>query len=73
MDKFLKRKTDSDCRTDELQSSAKNTVKKAKVHRLYNDNYLKYGFNWTGDAECPPHFALCVAKYWQMNLWCRLR
>ena len=58
MDKFLKRKNDSDCRTDELQSSAKNTVKKAKVHRLYNDNYLKYGFHWTGDATVPS--PLCV-------------
>ena len=63
MDKFLKRKTDSDnsdSSKNEQRSSSKSTlVKKAKVHRLYSDNYLKYGFHWTGDAQMPSFPAMC--------------
>ena len=62
MDKFIKKKTDSD-RSDssnnEQQSSSKSTpVKKANIHWLYSDNYLKYGFHWTGNAQMPS--PLCV-------------
>ena len=65
MDKFLKRKADCDesdspkteqkCTSKSIESAP---IKKVKVHRMYSDNYLKYGFSWTGDAEMPT--PLCV-------------
>ena len=44
MDKFLKKKFDSDRTRNELQYRAERTVKKVKVRRYFRDNYLKYKF-----------------------------
>jgi len=52
MDKFLKRKGDGD-KNDSITS-----FKKTKVHRLYSDDYIKFGFHWTGDTQNPS--PLCV-------------
>lgn len=52
MDKFLKRKGDGD------KNNSTTSFKKTKVHRLYTDDYLKFGFHWTGDTQIPS--PLCV-------------
>ena len=66
MDKFLKRKLDSDNSDySENKSSSKSTSveKKAKFRRLYCDDYLKFGFHWTGDAQMPnPLCVVCSQK-----------
>lgn len=66
MDKFIKRKVISkDC--ESTSSNSKQTtkpvnpsVKKVKVHhdRGYVDDYLKFGFSWTGSDKRP--IPLCV-------------
>ena len=56
MDKFLKRKLDSDNSDySENKSSSKSTSveKKAKFRLLYCDDYLKFGFN-TVSVRIPP-------------------
>ena len=52
MDKFLKRKGDGD------KYNSTTSFKNRKVHRLYNDDYLKFGFHWTGETQIPS--PLCV-------------
>ena len=52
MDKFLKRKGDGD------KNNSTTSFKNRKVHRLYNDDYLKFGFHWTGETQIPS--PLCV-------------
>ena len=63
MDKFIKRKhssddNESDCK--HLSKAAKTCDKtpKARPKRQYCDDYLKYGFHWTGGEDKP--FPLCI-------------
>ena len=65
MDKFLIRKEASDSRESESEHSLNPTnsnAKKAKtrhnLNRQYDDDYLKFGFFWSGDAAQPS--PLCV-------------
>jgi len=63
MDKFLKRKLDSDqsesLENKQLSSSQSTSAgKKGKFRRLYCDDYLKFGFHWTGDEQM--RSPLCV-------------
>jgi len=63
MDKFLKRKLVSDqsesLENKQLSSSESTSAgKKARFRRLYCDDYLKFGFHWTGDEQMPS--PLCV-------------
>ena len=51
MDKSLKRKGDGD------NNNSTTSFKKPKC-RLYSDEYLKFGFRWTGNIEIPS--PLCV-------------
>lgn len=54
MDKFLKRKVDGD------KNNCTTSFKKPKVYRLYSDDYLKFGFHWTGDTHIPsPLYVVC--------------
>lgn len=56
MDKFIinKRRIED----DENSSVVINSTKKSKIIRKYDDNYLSFGFFWTGNEEEP--LPLCV-------------
>ena len=62
MDKFIKRKNSIDDNESEIKRSrAANPCDKAPKARpklQYCDDYLKYGFHWTGSEDQP--FPLCV-------------
>ncbi len=65
MDKFIKRKHNSDDCESESERSSKatrpnvNKVKeKLRPNRQYCNSYLNFGFSWTGNQEKP--FPLCV-------------
>ena len=61
MDKFIKRKQSDDNESESKRSKAAkpcNKAPKARPKRQYCDDYLKYGFHWTGSEDQP--FPLCV-------------
>ena len=66
MDKFIKRKQSDD---NELESKRCKAAKpcdkapKARSKRQYCDDFLKYGFHWTGSEDQPfPLFVICGEK-----------
>ena len=68
MDKFLKRKRDTDeadAESDQNLSVKKCTSKKAKPRptRKYDDSYLSFGFSWIGSHDNPlPACLVCGLK-----------
>ena len=61
MDKFIKRKQSNDNESESKRSKAAkpcDKAPKAQPKRQYCDDYLKYGFHWTGSEDQP--FPLCV-------------
>ncbi len=63
MDKFIKRKDNSNDYESESERSLKATKPsdnkaKAQPNRQYSNSYLKFGFHWTGNEDQP--FPLCV-------------
>ena len=61
MDKFIKRKQSDDNKSESKRSKAAKScdkAPKARPKRQYCDDYLKYGFHWTGSEDQP--FPLCV-------------
>ena len=61
MDKFIKRKQSDDNESESKRSKAAkpcDKAPKAQPKRQYCDDYLKYGFHWTGSEDQP--FPLCV-------------
>ena len=52
MDKFIKKKR------DDVKNNSTTSHKKAKFHRLYSDDYLKFEFHWTRDTQI--HSPLCL-------------
>ena len=62
MDKFIKRKNSIDDNESEIKCSRAanpcDKAPKARPKRQYCDDYLKYGFHWTGSEDQP--FPLCV-------------
>jgi len=68
MDKFLKRKLDSNksesSENKQLSRSESTSVgRKAKLRRLYCDDCSKFGFDWTGDEQMPsPLCVICGQK-----------
>ena len=62
MDKFIKRKNSIDDNESEIKRSRAanpcDKAPKARPKRQYCDDYLKYGFHWTGSEDQP--FPLCV-------------
>ena len=61
MDKFIKRKQSDDNESESKRSKAAkpcDKAPKARPKRQYCDDYLKYGFHWTGSEDQP--FPLCV-------------
>ncbi len=63
MDKFIKKKHNSDDYESESERSSKatkpsdNTVKAWPICQ-YSNSYLKFGFHWTGNEDQP--LPLCV-------------
>ena len=68
MDKFVKRKDVSDrceVKTEHPMKPTKSSTKKAKVrhNRQYCDDYMKFGFSWSGDVAQPcPLCVVCGEK-----------
>ena len=68
MDKFVKRKDVCDrceVKTEHTMKPTKSSTKKAKVrhNRQYCDDYLKFGYSWSGDVAQPcPLCAVCGEK-----------
>ena len=67
MDKFVRRKDDSDrceVKTEHTMKPTKSSTKKAKVrhNRQYCDDYLKFGFSWSGDVAQPCPCVVCGEK-----------
>ena len=62
MDKFIKRKNSIDDNESEIKRSRAanpcDKAPKARPKRQYCDDYLKYGFHWTGSEDQP--FPLCI-------------
>ena len=54
MDKFIKRKQSDDNESESKRSKAAkpcDKAPKARPKRQYCDDYLKYGFHWTGSED----------------------
>ena len=49
----------------------KSSAKKAKVrhNRQYCDDYLKFGFSWSGDVAQPCPLCVVCGEEWPMNPW----
>ena len=67
MDKFVRRKDVSDryeVKTEHTMKPSKSSTKKAKVrhNRQYCDDYLKFGFSWSGDVAQPCPCVVCGEK-----------
>ena len=67
MDKFIKGKQSDDNKSESKRSKAAkpcDKAPKARPKRQYCDDYLKYGFHWTGSKDQP--FPLC--HLWRKNV-----
>ena len=69
MDKFIKRKQSDDNESESKRSKAAKPCDKAPKGQ-YCDDYLKYGFYWTGSEDQPFHCVSFVAKKCQTKVWC---
>jgi len=52
VDKFIKRKFDSD-KSFNYQDLNRSVGKKANFRLFYCDDCIKFGFHWTGDEQMP--------------------
>lgn len=72
MDNFVVKKPRLDYNNDNATASTsiieeneenRKIVKSTRnVNRLYDDEYLKFGFTWTGNTDCPTPLCIVCGK-----------